>query len=76
MTPTTTHAQALQQRAGASIITGPWPTYSQFKGFPERERWALYELAKAGRQAMEDNGFEMAESCDAFARRVTEELDL
>ena len=71
-----TPPQALQQRSGASIITGPWPTYSQFKGFPERERWALYELAKAGRQAMEDNGFEMAESCDAFVRRVTEELEL
>lgn len=68
--------QALQQRAGAKIITGPWPTYSQSKGFPERERWTLYELAKAGRQAMEDNGFEMAESYDAFVRRVTEELEL
>lgn len=46
------------------------------QGLPERERWTLYELAKAGRQAMEDNGFEMAESYDAFVRRVTEELDL
>ncbi|WP_054913486.1 hypothetical protein [Pseudomonas sp. NBRC 111127] len=71
-----TPPQALQQRAGATIIIGPWPTYSQFKGFPERERWTLYELAKAGRQAMEDKGFEMAESYDAFVRRVTEELEL
>lgn len=75
MSPSTP-PQALQHRTGATIITGPWPTYTHFKGFPERERWALYELAKAGRQAMEDNGFEMAESHDAFVRRVTEELDL
>lgn len=76
MTKTPNPGQALPQSAGAAIINGPWPTYSQFKGFPELERWTLYELAKAGRQAMEDNGFEMAESYDAFVRRVTEELDL
>lgn len=76
MTPTTTHAQALPQRAGATIINGPWPTYTQFKGLPERERWTIYEPAKAGRQAMEDRGLQMAESYDAFVRRVTEELDL
>lgn len=76
MTPTTTHAQALPQRAGATIINGPWPTYTQFKGLPERERLTIYELAKAGRQAMEDSGFEMAESYDAFVRRITKELDL
>ncbi|MEB3843998.1 hypothetical protein, partial [Pseudomonas guariconensis] len=68
--------QALQQRAGATIITGPWPTYTQFKGFPERERWAIYELAKAGRRAMEDNGFEMAEGYDQFVRRVAAELEI
>jgi len=71
-----TPPQALQQGAGATIISGPWPTYSQFRGLPERERWTLYDLAKAGRQAMEDNGFEMAESYDAFVRRVCEELQL
>ncbi|RRV49008.1 hypothetical protein [Pseudomonas sp. p106] len=76
MTMTPNHAQALQQCGGATIINGPWPTYTQFKGLPERERWALYELAKAGRQAMEDSGFEMAESYDAFVRRVCEELQL
>lgn len=76
MTPTTTHAQAPQQRAGATIINGPWPTYTQFKGFPERERWTIYELAKAGRRAMEDSGFEMAESYDQFVRRVTAELEI
>ena len=72
----TVYPQALQQLVGATIITGPWPTYSQFKGFAERERWTLYELAKAGRQAMEDKGFEMAESYDAFVRRICTELDL
>lgn len=36
MTPISKPAQVHQQRSGASIITGPWPTYSQFKGFPER----------------------------------------
>ncbi|MEW2971555.1 hypothetical protein [Pseudomonas juntendi] len=76
MTPTTTHAQALQQRAGASIITGPMPSYSRFREFPERERWALYELAKAGRQYLEDKGFVMDEPYDAFVRRVCAELDL
>ncbi|MGE1530851.1 hypothetical protein [Pseudomonas putida] len=76
MTRPSTTPQAPQQRSGASIITGPWPTYSQFKGFPERERWTLYELAKAGRQAMEDKGFTMSETYDAFVRRLTEELEL
>ena len=76
MNPTPNPAQALPQRAGAKIITGPWPSYAQFKGFPESERWTIYELAKAGRRAMEDNGFEMAESYDAFVRRITEELEL
>ncbi|RYY67195.1 MAG: hypothetical protein EOO12_01830 [Chitinophagaceae bacterium] len=76
MTPNLNPAQKPQQRAGASIVTGPWPTYSQFKGFPERERWTIYELAKAGRRAMEEKGFAMGESYDAFVRRVTQELDL
>ncbi|AGZ36552.1 MAG: hypothetical protein ACOKSU_24915 [Pseudomonas sp.] len=76
MNQTPNPAQAPQRRAGATIINGPWPTYTQFKGLPERERWAIYELAKAGRRAMEDSGFEMAESYDAFVHRVTEELEL
>ncbi|CAI3796711.1 hypothetical protein GLGCALEP_01621 [Pseudomonas sp. MM221] len=75
MTITPNPAQELPQRAVAKIINGPWPTYTQFKGLPERERWTIYELAKAGRQAMEDKGFEMTESYDAFVRRVTEELE-
>lgn len=73
---TTILSQASAQRTSATIINGPWPTYTQFKALPERERWTLYELAKAGRQAMEDNGFVMPESCDAFVRRVCAELDL
>ncbi|HGM4966435.1 TPA: hypothetical protein ACKP0L_004779 [Pseudomonas putida] len=76
MTPIPNPAQALPQRAAATIINGPWPTYTQFKGLPERERWTIYELAKAGRQAMEDNGFEMAESYDDFIKRVTAELEI
>lgn len=76
MTRPSTPPQALQQLVGASIITGPWPAYSQFKGFPERERWGIYELAKVGRQAMEDRGAKFSEDYDAFVRRVTEELDL
>ncbi|PZQ38981.1 MAG: hypothetical protein DI560_15270 [Pseudomonas putida] len=71
MTTTPNHARALQQRAGASIINGPRPTYTQFKGFPERERWTIYELAKAGRRYLEDKGFVMDEPYDAFVRRVT-----
>ncbi|AJG17310.1 hypothetical protein CMV24_02080 [Pseudomonas plecoglossicida] len=76
MTQILNPAQALPHRTGATIINGPWPTYTQFKGLPERERWTIYELAKAGRGAMEDNGFEMTESYDAFVRRITEELEL
>ncbi|WP_236232227.1 hypothetical protein [Pseudomonas juntendi] len=69
-------AQALQQRAGATIINGPWPTYTQFQGLPERDRWAIYELAKTGRRAMEDRGFQLSEPYDDFVRRITKELDL
>lgn len=76
MTPNPNPTQALQNRTGATIISGPWPTYSQFRGFPERERWTIYELAKAGRRAMEDKGFAMGESYDAFLRHITQELDL
>lgn len=68
--------QALPQRAGATIITGPWPSYTQFSSLSEGDRWAIYELAKAGRQAMEDRGFQMAESYDQFVRRVTAELEI
>lgn len=71
-----TPPQALQQGAGATIISGPWPTYAQFKGLPDRERWVLYGSAKAYRAALEDQGLVMSESYDQFVRRITEELDL
>lgn len=71
-----TPPQALQQVAGAAIISGPWPSYAAFRNLPERERWVLYGSAKAYREAMELQGLVMSESYDAFVRRVTEELDL
>lgn len=76
MNTPSTHGRTLQPRAGATTIAGPWPSYSQFKGLPERERWTLYELAKAGRLAMEDKGFRMAESYEAFVKRVCNELEI
>ena len=57
-------------------IAGPWPSYTNFRNLPERERWVLYGSAKAYRQALEDLGFVMAESYDAFIKRVTDELEL
>ena len=62
--------------ATAPIIAGPWPTYDHFKDLPERDRWVMYGSAKALRQALEDQGLVMAETYDAFVRRVTWELDL
>ncbi|MFV7464307.1 hypothetical protein [Pseudomonas shirazica] len=76
MTMTPNPAQALSQRTSAKIINGPWPTYIQFKGFPERERWTIYELAKAGRMKKEDQGIVSSETYDAFVPRITEELEL
>jgi hypothetical protein len=69
-------AQALQQRAGAAIIAGPWPDFTAFRHLPERDRWLAYECAKRQRADMEAQGFQMGESYDAFVRRVTEELEL
>lgn len=60
----------------ACTIAGPWPTYGNFRTLPERERWVLYGSAKAYRESLERQGFEMAETYDAFIRRVTEELDI
>ncbi|CAH0645880.1 hypothetical protein JET76_20705 [Pseudomonas putida] len=76
MTTPPNHAQALPQRAVASIITGPWPSYAAFRDLPERERWVLYGSAKAYREALELQGFQMAESYDQFVRRVTAELEI
>lgn len=60
----------------ACKIAGPWPTYAGFRNLPERDRWVLYGSAKAYRQALEDQGFVMAESYDAFIKRVTDEMEL
>lgn len=69
-------SQVLEHIAGATIITGPWPSYASFSGLPEHERWAIYELAKAGRLVMEAKGFTMGEAYDQFVRRVTAELEI
>jgi hypothetical protein len=70
--PQTTTAE----KGPVSVIAGPWPSYSQFKGLPERDRWFLYGSAKAYRQALEDQGVVMAEGYDAFIRRVCAELEI
>ena len=59
-----------------TVIAGPWPSYTAFKGLPDRDRWVLYGSAKAYRQALEDQGLVMAESYHAFIRRVCAELEL
>ncbi|GLU37155.1 hypothetical protein [Pseudomonas sp. NBRC 100443] len=61
---------------GLPVIAGPWPSYNQFRDLPERERWVLYGSAKAYREALEQQGFVMAEAYDDFIRRITEELDI
>lgn len=64
------------QRTEAPIVVGPWPSYRQFSGLPERECWTLYGPAKAYRAALEDQGFVMSEGYDEFVKRVTGELDI
>ncbi|SIR69839.1 hypothetical protein SAMN05216509_4053 [Pseudomonas sp. B10] len=70
--PQTTTAE----KGPVSVIAGPWPSYSQFRGLPERDRWVLYGSAKAYRQALEDQGLVMAEGYDSFIRRVCAELEI
>ncbi|MBI6911674.1 hypothetical protein [Pseudomonas palleroniana] len=60
----------------AEVIAGPWPCYSNCRHLPERERWEIYGLAKAGRAALEDRGVAMGEAYDAFVARITREMDL
>lgn len=60
----------------APIIAGPWPSYVSFADLPERERWVMYGSAKAYREALEAQGFVMAEAYDQFIARVTRELDI
>lgn len=76
MTTSLNSSQAPMQSAGATIINGPCPSYAAFRDLPERDRWGLYGSAKACREALELQGLAMAESYDAFVRRITEELDL
>lgn len=74
---TTTNPLAPPQDARtAPVIVGPCPSYASFADLPERERWEIYGLAKAGRAALEDRGVAMTESYDAFIARITREMDL
>jgi hypothetical protein len=75
MTTTNPHAPP-QEPTTAEVIAGPWPCYSGCRHLPERERWEVYGLAKAGRAAMEDKGIVMDEIYHDFISRVTRELDL
>lgn len=65
-----------QAATTAEVVAGPWPSYINCRHLPERDRWEVYGLAKAGRMALEDRGVVMTESYDDFIRRVTRELDL
>ncbi|MFV3285390.1 hypothetical protein ACNFCI_15255, partial [Pseudomonas sp. NY15356] len=60
MTPIPNPVQALPQLTGATIISGPWPSYAAFRNLPERERWVLYGSAKAYREALELQGLVMS----------------
>lgn len=60
----------------AEVVAGPWPNYSNCRHLPERDRWEVYGLAKAGRLALEDRGVVMNEPYDQFIARVTRELDI
>ena len=58
------------------VVAGPWPNYSNCRHLPERDRWEVYGLAKAGRAALEDRGIVIDEPYDQFIARVTRELGL
>lgn len=75
MSITNPHAPP-QDAQSANVIAGPWPNYSNCRHLPERDRWEIYGLAKAGRLALQDRGLVMPESYDDFVRRVTRELDI
>ncbi|WP_448681388.1 hypothetical protein [Pseudomonas nicosulfuronedens] len=61
---------------GGAVISGPWPSYKQFRDLRESERLLMYRHAKLNRAALEAAGFTMAEGYDDFVKRVTEELDI
>ena len=65
-----------QEPTTAPVIAGPWPNYSNCRHLPERDRWEVYGLAKAGRLTLEDRGIVMDEPYDQFIARVTRELGL
>ena len=65
-----------QDARTAPLIVGPWPSYVPFADLPERERWLMYSSAKAHREMLEQAGFVMSESYDAFIARITRELDI
>lgn len=65
-----------QEARTAPVIAGPWPSYTNCRHLPERERWTIYETAKAGRLALQDRGIAMTEAYENFVRRVCRELDL
>jgi len=71
-----TSGTTLHVSSTAEVVAGPWPNYSNCRHLPERERWEIYGLAKAGRGVLEDRGVVMNESYDAFIARITRELDL
>lgn len=75
MITTNPHAPPQDART-APVIAGPWPSYSNCRHLPERDRWEVYGLAKAGRLALEDRGIVMDEPYDQFIARVTEELNI
>ncbi len=72
--PTTQNPGSLP--ATADVVGGPWPSYVGGRHLPERDRWQIYESAKATRLALEDRGVVMSESYDDFIKRVCGELDL
>ncbi|VVO22955.1 hypothetical protein [Pseudomonas fluorescens] len=65
-----------QELGTAPVIAGPWPSYTNCRHLPKRDRWEIYALAKAGRLALQDRGIVMDELYDDFVRRVTGELDI
>ncbi|MCJ7957244.1 MAG: hypothetical protein MUW57_12005 [Pseudomonas sp.] len=62
--------------ATSEVVAGPWPSYTNCRHLPDRDRWEIYGMAKAARAALEDRCVVMTESYDDFIRRVTRELDL
>lgn len=71
-----TPPQALQKRAGATIIPMGWPSYGSLQSAHESVRWQLYEFIKRLRVDLESRGCLFVEPYDAFVRRVCEELQL